>query len=221
MAGGGGSGSGWRVISTTQTGHSGGYVFSQPVNLVAGETMQVTVGKGGQAYAPYATVPAQPGPPYYIYAAPAGDDGLGGYPGGSSMLVSPSAGTLLSCAGGSGTSSGGIDNYSGGKVAGNYDGAQYGGGSPTYPAPNRVATGPFATANWPGACGPAAYGVGNQGTQSWSVSSGNRSGGKTPFGYGSGGDLSVWGCYVTATYVGTCIFPQAARDGVVFIDVLY
>jgi hypothetical protein len=221
MAGGGGSGAGWRVISTTQTGHSGGYVFSQPVNLVAGETIQVTVGQGGQAYAPYATVPAQRGPPYYIFVPPAGDDGLGGSPGTPSMLVSPSAGTLLECDGGSGTSSGGIDNYSGAIVAGNVNGATYGGGSPSYASPNRVATGAFATANGPGACGPVMYGVGNPGAQSWSVSSGSRSGGKTPFGYGSGGDIIVMGCYVTATTTGTCIYPQAARDGVVFIDVLY
>lgn len=221
MAGGGGSGSGWRVISTTQTGHSGGYVFSQSVNLVAGETVQVTVGQGGQAFAPYATVLAQPGPPYYVYAAPAGDDGLGGYPGTPSSLVSPSAGTLLECDGGSGTSSGGIDNYSGATVAGNVNGATYGSGSPSYGSPNRIATGPYVTPNGPGACGPALYGVGNQGTQSWTVSSGNRSGGTTPFGYGSGGDIGVWGCYVSPTTTGTCIFPVNGRAGVVFIDVLY
>jgi hypothetical protein len=221
MAGGGGSGVGWRTISATVTGSSGGYVFSQPVNLVEGETLQVIVGQGGQAFAPYPTVPAQPGPPYYIYAAPSGDDGLGGYPGTPSKLVSPSAGTLLECDGGSGANIGGVDNFSGAIVAGNVNGAQFGGGSPAYASPNRVAAGPYASPSGPGACGPAMYGIGNQGTANYSISSGNRDGGKTPFGYGSGGDVSISGCYVTATYVGTCISPLPARSGVVFIDVLY
>lgn len=221
MAGGGGSGAGWRMVNTSITGHSGGYVFSQPVNLVAGETIQITIGQGGQGFAPYTTVPASPGPPYYIFAAPSGDDGLGGYPGGASMLVSPSAGTLLECDGGSGIYFGGVDNYSGGKVAGNFDGATNGGGSPAFSSPGRMATGPYASFSAPGACGPAQYGIGNGGTRTYTVSSGNRDGGKTPFGYGSGGDVSVQGCYVTPTTIGTCIFPSSGRDGVVFIDVLY
>jgi hypothetical protein len=219
MAGGGGSGAGWRVTSTTYTGHSGGYVFSQPVNLVAGETMSVVVGRGGIGYEPVAN--AMAAWPYYFYTAPAGDDGLGGYPGESSKLVSPSAGTLLECSGGSGVAFGGIDNYAGGKVAGNLDGANTGSGSPSFPAPNRVATGSYVTANGPGACGPALYGIGNPGTASWSVSSGNRTGGQTPFGYGSGGNLWISGCYVTPTTGGTCIGASYGRNGVVFIDVLY
>jgi len=222
MAGGGGSGAGWRVSNATLTGPSGGYVFSHPVNLVAGETIQVIVGKGGQAFAPYYTgIPAQPGPPYYIFAAPVGDDGLGGYPGGSSMLVSPSKGTLLQCDGGSGAAFGGIDNYSGGKVAGDLDGAHTGSGTPVYSSPNRMAAGPYATINGPGACGPEQYGVGNNGTSNFAVVSGNRDGGRTPFGYGSGGEIKISNCFVSATTMGICISPLPARDGVVFIDVLY
>jgi len=221
MAGGGASGAGWRITSGTTTGSSGGYVFSQPVNFIAGETIQITVGQGGQAFAPYATIPAQPGPPYFIFAAPVGDDGLGGYPGTASRLVSPSAGTLMECEGGSGATTGGIDNYSGQLVPGNVNGAQYGGGAPPFPSPNRVASGPYATAGGPGACGPAQYGIGNDGIRSFVLTSGGHPGGTTPFGYGSGGAVNVIGCYVTATTIGTCVLPQPARNGVVFIDVLY
>jgi hypothetical protein len=200
------------MVDSIYTGHSGGYVFSQPVNLVAGETLSVVIGKGGIGYAPVYSGS--------IAAAPAGDDGLGGYPGESSKLVSPSAGILLECSGGSGVAFNGVVNYAGGKVAGNLDGATTG-GVPSYPSPNRVAAGSYATANAPGACGPASYGIGNVGTNSWTVSSGNHSGGLTPFGYGSGAAVFVTGCYVTATTVGTCIGSSAGRDGVVFIDVLY
>lgn len=219
MAGGGGSGNGWRVINATFTGHSGGYLFSQPVNLVAGETLSVVVGEGGIGYGPVWS--GQMAGTNYVYTYPSDDDGLGGYPGASSKLVSPSLGTLLECSGGSGTAIWGVDNYSGGKVAGNLDGATTGGGSPVYPAPNRPATGNYATANGPGACGLAKYGIGNSGDSSWAVASGNRPGGKTPFGYGSGGGLGVSGCYVSTTVVGTCIWASNGRNGVVFIDVLY
>lgn len=223
MAGGGGSGAGWRIISTTMTGHSGGYIFSQPVNFVPGETVQVTVGKGGQGYGPVSIGPTVLGHPYYIYAAPSGDDGLGGYPGGTSSIASPSLGTLMECNGGSGAASGGIDTYSGSSVAGGLPGATFGGGRPPLPAPNRVATGPYASARWAGACGLAGYGIGNGGTTTWGLASGNRDGGKTPFGYGSGGDVSISGCHVTydASYVATCVWGGSGRDGVVFIDVLY
>lgn len=222
MAGGGGSGAGWRVRNATITGHSGGYVFSHPVNLIAGETIQIIVGKGGNSFSPINTgIPAQPGPPYYIFAAPAGDDGLGGYPGTSSMIISPSMGKLLECSGGSGVSFGGIDSYSGDKVAGNLDGATVGSGSPVFPSPNRVASGSYVTPDGPGACGPGQYGAGNFGSISFLVYAGRFAGGKTPFGYGSGGDVSVIGCHVTATYSGMCIAPEPSKDGVVFLDVLY
>lgn len=219
MAGGGGSGVGWRIISATSTGHSGGYVFSQPVNLVAGETLSVVVGTGGIGYGPVWSGQMTGANPVFTY--PSGDDGLGGYPGASSKLVSPSAGTLLECDGGSGAAFGGVDNYSGGPVAGNLAGATIGSANPPYSSPNRVATGSYVTANGPGACGPAQYGIGNFGTASFAVSSGDRIGGMTPFGYGSGGGIGVSGCYVTTTSGGTCIWARNGRDGVVFIDVLY
>lgn len=222
MAGGGGSGLGWRVSNAFITGSSGGYVFSQPVTLVAGETIQVNVGKGGVAYAPYNSgIQADPGHPYYVYTNPSGDDGLGGYPGGLSSLVSPSLGTLLECDGGSGATAGGIDNYSGSLVAGNLNGATFGSGKPPYSAPSRPASGPYVSSGGPGACGPSNYGVGNVGMSSWQVSSGNYPGGETPFGYGSGGAVYITGCHVTTSTVGLCVFPQPGRDGVVFIDVLY
>lgn len=214
MAGGGGSGAGWRLISATVTGSSGGYVFSQPINFVAGETIQVIVGKGAVAYRPVYNGS------YWVQ--PAGDDGLSGYPGTASMLVSPSMGTLLECDGGSGAYVGGLDNYSGPIVAGNIKSAQFGSGYPSISGgENRVASGPYATPGGPGACGATAYGIGNQGTLTYSLTAGNKSGGRTPFGYGSGGDINVQGCHVTTTVVGTCIAPLPARDGIVFIDVLY
>ncbi|AXQ50968.1 hypothetical protein DZC31_30080 (plasmid) [Stenotrophomonas rhizophila] len=52
MAGGGGSALGWRFASQYITGHSGGFVFSAPVNLVEGETLTVEVGSGGIAFQP-------------------------------------------------------------------------------------------------------------------------------------------------------------------------
>jgi prepilin-type N-terminal cleavage/methylation domain-containing protein len=67
MAGGGGSGLGWRVLNAIHSGHSGGYVFSHPVDLVPGEVMTVTVGLGGRGHQTINTmVAATPGPPLYI-----------------------------------------------------------------------------------------------------------------------------------------------------------
>lgn len=222
MAGGGGSGLGWRISSNSSTGHSGGYVFSQPVNVTPGEVMQVVVGKGGKGYAPLSTgIPATPGPPYFIHKNPPGDDGLGGYPGEASKFISPVFGNLLECAGGSGATVGGIDNYSGSQVAGDLAGATTGSGSPTSTSPNRVAAGIYANAGGPGRCGPgpASYGLGNPGTTKWGLQSGSKPGGITPFGRGSGGEVSIYGCYVNATLVGTCIFPADGRDGIVYIDI--
>ena len=126
--------------------------------------MTITVGTGGQAFgAVFSGVPASPGPPYYIYNAPSGDDGLGGYPGTSSMLYSPTLGTILRCDGGSGSAFNGVDSFGGSKVAGNLNGALTGSGSPSFSTPNRIATGPFATVDGPGACGASLYGVGNRG----------------------------------------------------------
>lgn len=221
MAGGGGSGLGWRVVNSLTTGNSGGYVFSQPVSVKPGETMQVIVGKGGKGYGAYNSGVPSSVAPYFIYKNPSGDDGLGGYPGESSKLVSPTFGTVLECAGGSGAIIGGVDNYSGSPVAGNMAGANTGSGTPSFSSPNRVASGPYAVAGEPGRCGPGPsdYGKGNPGNSQYNMNSGLRMGGRTPFGRGSGGDVSVWGCYVDASTSGTCIFPDDGRDGVVYIDI--
>lgn len=222
MAGGGGSGAGWRISNAIMTGHSGGYIFSQPVNLVPGETMQIVVGKGGKGYATVNTnVPANPGPPYYIYASPPGDNGLGGHPGEPTKVISPSQGVLIECSGGGGVDVAGVDTYSGTTVAGNVSGATIGSGSPTINSPKRPSTGPYGSST-AGFCGTVGYGLGNVGSQlfnSGSPASGYYAGGTTPFGYGSGGGIGVTGCYVTPSTTGACINPNDGRDGVVFIDV--
>jgi hypothetical protein len=222
MAGGGGSGLGWRMTSHLQTGNSGGYVFSHPIKVTPGDVVTVTVGKGGKGYRPINTfVPAASGPPDYIYTNPTEDDGLGGYPGGSTKLISKAQGLLLECAGGSGADANGIDDFTGGLVAGNIQGAVSSSGSPKYSSPHRAAEGPYASARGPGSCGPGPsankYGQGNGGIYLWGIISGSYAGGMTPFGYGAGGAISVSGCYISASLTGTCIFPQDGRDGVVFI----
>ncbi|MGZ3747908.1 MAG: hypothetical protein ACXWRE_11130 [Pseudobdellovibrionaceae bacterium] len=219
MAGGGGSGIGWRIVNAIFSGHSGGYVFSHPVNLIPGEVLSIVIGQGGKGYSVVNTgVLAAPGPPYFIFTSPSGDDGLGGYPGTASKLISPTMGTLLECDGGSGASANGVDSFTGSVVAGDVPGAIVGGGSPSFPSPQRLATGPY-TSTGPGACGANGYGVGNAGPELWGVSSGTYAGGTTPFGYGAGGMVSRWGCYVNATTIGTCVSSLDGRDGVVYIDI--
>jgi len=222
MAGGGGSGLGWRFGSQYITGHSGGFVFSAPVNLTAGETLSVVVGTGGIAFGP---VPVNG----QIYGPPSGDDGLGGYPGGTTQLISPSQGVLLECGGGSGASYGLYNSIDGGiRIPGPQGGAYAFNNTPLggY-TPDRKAAGQYAVGNSPGACGPNNYGRGNQGTAFWAASpsvplnSGNYPGALTPFGYGSGGMVAVSGCYIASSEIGTCVWPQPGRDGVVMIDVLY
>ncbi|WP_421556726.1 hypothetical protein [Pseudomonas kitaguniensis] len=222
MAGGGGSGVGWRFGSQYITGHSGGFVFSAPVNLTAGETLSVVVGTGGIAFGPVSTDGT-------VFVPPMGDDGLAGYPGGTSQIISPSQGTLLECGGGSGASYGMYNSLTGGvRIPGpqggayTYSSTPYGGATA-----NRPATAPYSVVNGPGACGPADYGRGNKGASFWAanptvpLNSGTYPGALTPFGYGSGGSISVSGCNVSANDVGICIFPTPGRDGVVMIDVLY
>lgn len=219
MAGGGGSGVGWRVASSMTSGHSGGYIFSQPTKVKPGEVMTIIVGKGGKGYPAIRTsVFADVGPPHYIFASGA-DDGLGGYPGESSKLISPTMGTLLECAGGSGAAINGIDSYSGGLMAGGVTGIISTSGNPNWPSPNRIAAGPYAQLNNAGTCGAGGYGVGNRGSDKYNFTSGTIEGGPTPFGYGSGGDITAFGCYVNATTTGTCVFPDDGSDGVVYIDI--
>ncbi|WP_247391883.1 shufflon system plasmid conjugative transfer pilus tip adhesin PilV [Ralstonia pseudosolanacearum] len=235
MAGGGASGLGWRFASQYITGSSGGFVFSAPVNLTAGETLSVVVGKGAPGYGPLDS--GRLAPPEYVYhimVPPSNDDGLGGYPGERSQLVSPSQGVLLECDGGSGATTVTADTINGGVlIPGPNNGAWAYSGLGTIPVPNRVAAGPYANGGGgPGACGYSAYGIGNPGQNAYTpdpahnaLSSGTYPGGLSPFGYGSGGSVSISGCRVDGppnqANQGTCVWNNAGRDGVVIIDVLY
>lgn len=225
IAGGGGSGLGWKISNAFMTGHSGGYLFSTSVGVTPGETLDIIVGKGGKGYGPVKTSTlADRGDPYYVYVPPSGDDGTGGYPGQSSKVISGGR-VLLECAGGGGAYASGLDTLdTGSLVVGPQAGATIGGGTPKYPSAKRPAAGPFGGLG-PGACGPAGYGIGNAGMQQWataaSLPSGSYPGGATPFGYGSGGSVDISGRHVTKTTVGTGISPNSGRDGVVIIDVTY
>lgn len=221
MAGGGGSGLGWRFASQYITGHSGGFVFSAPVNLVEGETLSVVVGRGGIAFAPVISTGV-------IHVPPAGDDGLAGYPGEATKLISPSQGILLECDGGSGATTDYYNSLSSGvRIPGPQGGAWLYGSPYAGATVTRPAAGPYAQPNGPGACGFASYGMGNSGSQFYAanptvpINSGVYPGALTPFGYGAGGAVNVSGCYISATETGTCVSPSRGRDGVVMIDVLY
>lgn len=234
MAGGGATGLGWRITNALITGSSGGYVVSHPLTLIPGDTLSITVGSAGANFPTVNTgTPASPGPPYFIYTYPTGDDGLGGYPGTLSKITSSVlGGTLVECSGGSGATTAGIDAYSGGMVPGPLTGAVFGGGTPPFPAPNREAIDSIYHGAWgtPGHCGVyggSVTGFGSPGISYWATAgsgilgSGSWYGGATPLKYGSGGGISITGCYITSTVVGTCINPGAAENGVVHLDVLY
>lgn len=222
MAGGGGSGTGWRFASQYITGHSGGFVFSAPVNLVEGETLTIDVGKGGISYVPVTNDGT-------IYVPPSGsDDGLSGYPGGTSRVTSPSLGILLECGGGSGASYGAYNSLNTGvKIPGPQQGAFLFYGPSSGSVVSRPSNQAYSVANAPGACGPNDYGRGNPGTSFFAadgntpVNSGVYPGALTPFGYGSGGSIATSGCYISASDTGKCMFPNPGRDGVVMIDILY
>jgi hypothetical protein len=115
MAGGGGSGLGWRSVSYTRTGHSGGYVMNHPLNLIPGEVLDITIGKGGAGYAAGTTGrTSERGAPFYIYYNNNADiyDGLSGYPGTSTIVTSLTRGELLiECTGGSGADMNGFNAY--------------------------------------------------------------------------------------------------------------
>lgn len=230
MAGGGSSGLGWRSINYTATGHSGGFVMNHPMNLVPGEVLSITVGEGGKGTILKKTdIMADRGPPYYVYYNPDSTttDGLSGYPGTSSIITSSVRGKLIECSGGSGVYMNGYsDLYSVASVPTAAPNApvqavvkDYAPG--IYATPSRPATGAYAMANGPGACGPSEYGRGNAGTAIYEVSSGLKLGGLSPLDYGSGGYVYTSGCYVTTTYVGTCVHAYPGNPGVVYIDVLY
>ena len=222
LAGGGGSGYGWRVESHTRAGSSGGFLFNEKITVTPGETLQIIVGKGGKGYAPVNTgAVSNAGYPYYIYAGNPSDPGLVGWNGTSSKILSGTGANLVECSGG-------------------------GGAGETYADPNgRPAGGPssvnivsFAPAAYTlvhnygnhsiwgnvwhgGICGPNNYGLGIEGTYSWTNIGTILFGGRTPFSYGSGGDVTVTRCYVSKTVEVPCKFPQDGKDGVVMIDVFY
>lgn len=221
MAGGGGSGVGWRFASQYQTGHSGGFVFSAPVNLVEGEKLNIIVGRGGRGAGPVTNDGTN-------YFPPSDDDGLAGYPGETTKIVSPSLGTLLECGGGSGAAYVGYQSLNEGVIiAGPQRGAYS--FSPPYAGllPSRPAANQYSIFNGPGACGPNDYGRGNTGSNYWSsgpdvrFNSGSYPGALTPFGFGSGGFVESSGCYTGGGVLASCVWTRPGRDGVVMIDVLY
>lgn len=231
MAGGGSSGLGWRSSNYTAAGHSGGFVLNQPLNLIPGETLRIKIGRGGEGYGPISTgVYSDAGPPFLIHYNPdaATHDGLSGYAGSSTIVSSITRSTqLIECSGGSGAVMNGFSAMAGAAMMpGPTPGAPVQGVLKEYaPAnfatPSRPATGANALAAGPGACGAGEYGRGQYGESIYEVTSGSKLGGLTPLGYGSGGVIGASGCYVTHNLVGSCIWANAGRDGVVYIDVLY
>ena len=232
MAGGGGTGLGWRSVNYQAAGHSGGYVLNHPLNLVPGETLRIVIGKNGDAgQGPINSfVPPAIGPPNMMFVNPDANiiDGLSGYPGTSSILTSVTRGTkLIECSGGSGAVMNGYSSLSpnpqvpGPIVDSPLYGVMKDYALATHPTPSRPATGEYALDGGPGACGPLDYGRGNSGEVNYEVTSGGRLGGLTALGFGSGGDVGSSGCYISSTSIGTCIWPMAGKPGVIFIDVLY
>lgn len=226
-AGGGGSGMGWRIESHGNSGNSGGYVLNHQVVMTPGETLQITIGQGGAGYSPINTgVLSNAGFPYYIYQGNGADSGLVGKSGGTTRVTSPTNGTLLECSGGSGTTGSFQDPLyavNNGKPAGGvsslslvaYPPAAY---TWNIPKVTHSAVGSFSGA---GVCGPDNYGLGIPGMSTGATIGDTIIGGRTPFGYGSGGDLIVTRCYVSADVQSICRFPQNAANGVVMIDVFY
>lgn len=222
LAGGGGSGYGWRIESHTRAGSSGGFLFNENINVTPGETLQITVGKGGKGYAPINTgVLSNAGYPYYIYAGNPADTGFVGWNGTSSKILSGTGVNLVECSGGGGA----------GEIYAEPNSRPFG-------APSSVNIVPFAPATYSlphhygnhsilgnvwhgGICGPNNYGLGIEGTYSYTNIGSVLFGGRTPFSYGSGGDVTVTRCYVSSTVEVPCKFPQDGKDGVVIIDVFY
>lgn len=223
MAGGGGSGLGWRAASKQNGGNSGGYIYNEPVTVVPGETMTIEVGKGAISFVPTnpSTNTTVAGGQYYWYQPPVGDAGHTGYNGTSSKVISPSMGTILECTGGSGAALSGIDSITGPTMPGGLPGFLSGSGVPSIPTPTPIADGPWSAYAAAGACGPNNKGRGNNGAEVYYTAGGTVRGGISPFGYGSGGDTIVDKWYVTYDTVGLIIQPQPGRDGIVYIDIMY
>lgn len=228
-SGGGGSGMGWRVRSHSSSGHSGGFVMNHQVPMVPGEVLQISVGKGATGYAPVNSgILSNAGFPYYIFWGNPANSGLTGLPGGTTNVVSPTNGLLLECSGGAG--SGGVsptsaplhgeNNTNPVASVASVDLVPY--GPSTYTWQIQKATHSTAGDVWgSGVCGSGNYGLGVEAMYNAASVGDTVSGGRTPFGYGSGGDLVISRCFVTASVQELCRFPQNGTDGVVMIDVFY
>ena len=222
LAGGGGSGYGWRVESHTRAGSSGGFLFNESISVTPGETLKIIVGEGGKGFAPLATgTLSDAGFPFFIYTGNPSDPGLIGLNGSSSKVISGEGKNLVECSGGGGAG----ENYAdpNGRPAG---------------GPSSVNIVPFMPAAYvlahndgihsiygknrdAGVCGPNNYGLGISGLYSYTNVGTILFGGRTPISYGSGGDVTVTRCYVSKSDQVACKFPQNGKNGVVMIDVFY
>lgn len=221
IAGGGASAVGPLVLNKGSGGHSGGYLMNAPTTLTPGSMIAITVGYGGEVFtAPY----------------------VAGVPGGESRF-----GTIYSCSGGGaptecGVLRSGTENMTSllniYGPAGMRHGYSVGStcdhvGVDTFPG----AVGEGTTGSeGPGRCGGDGVGVGNSGSvvyASPTINSGTYPGGKTPLGFGSGGDdfatghaftpgglsqPTVGGVFPATTIFGTSKSPQPGRPGVVIVD---
>lgn len=218
MAGGGGSGYGWRIVGTMETGHSGGYVMSQPISVVAGQTLNIVVGTGGRAGLPVQG--ALLSNSYYVYGAPTANDGRAGYAGTPSSITTSGGVKLLECSGGSGATPSYINQDTSTLTYGGNAGWTVG-LTGTAVANDRVSTGNYAASGSPGACGANDLGRGNRGMMNKVDGSGTFLGGSTPLGFGSGGDIYRHDCWVTSASMGRCTIIYAGRPGIVHLDVMY
>ena len=226
-AGGGSSSGAWRAGFGANSGASGGYVLNHQVTLIPGETLQINIGKGGIGYSPINSgVLSDAGNPFYIYVGNGADPGLTGKSGGTSSVISSTNGTLLECSGGAGRIGGGedpvygVDNTNPTGGVSSIDLVPFPPATYTWSQPkvSHSAVGSFYGA---GVCGPNQYGLGILGMTTGAQIGDVIAGGRTPFGYGSGGDLVVTRCYVSASVQTTCKFAKDGANGVVMIDVFY
>lgn len=228
-AGGGGSGMGWRVVSHSSSGHSGGFVMNHQVPMVPGEVLQINVGKGAPAYAPVNSgIPSNAGVPFYVFWGNPADSGLIGHAGSTTSVISTTNGLLLECSGGAGSAGTGTTSAplhgenNANPVASVASIVMVLYGPSTYTWSAEKTTHSAAGDVWgPGVCGAGSYGLGTEAMNNSGTVGDIIPGGRTPFGYGSGGDLVISRCYVTASVQELCRFPQKGSDGVVMIDVFY
>jgi hypothetical protein len=228
-SGGGGSGTGWRIVSHGSSGHSGGFVMNHQVPMVPGEVLQITVGKGGVGYAPVNSgILSNAGFPFYVFWGNPSDNGLIGHAGGTTKLTSSTNGLLLECSGGAGSAGKpataaaiyGVNNSNPVASVASVALSQFPPADYIWQA--EKATHSLAGDIWgPGVCGASNYGFGTEAMYSSGTVGDTLAGGRTPFGYGSGGDLIMTRCYVTASVQELCRFPKSGNDGVVMIDVFY